>query len=207
MTRWFKKKISRKIFIMMFISVILPVFAITLTSYVLTRNVVRDMMVSETERLFREGKRNLTFYFDDINRSSLFPYHNQMIEKSLYTYIQEDYDDESESFFLDTLSNMKDYEDEIEQIYMYIEPLDRAFLLRGYMLINRTTLDEPARLLDIGENEVQLMSQAPLDDYAMTHIMELDESVISFVRNFYEVPGNAFLGQVVIDINDSILKN
>lgn len=192
---------------MMFISVILPMLTIILMSYGLTRNLVRDLMVRETEKLFLESKRNLTFYFDDINRASLFPYHNQMVEKNLYTFIKADYDEESEGFFLDTMSNMKSMEDEIDQIYMYVKEMDRSFLLRGYMLSNRQTKDTAPELLDIGDHEVALLSLRPTDDYSMVHIMRMEGTVVSFVRNLYGIPGNEFIGQVVIDINDRIFDH
>jgi len=201
---WIKEKISRKTFALMLVTVIIPLILIGIVTYVQTRNVVRDMMVQETEQLFSEGKRSLTNYFEDIDQASLFIYHNQLIEKSLSTVLDGDYDAEAERFFMETLSTVRAYEDEIVQVYLGIEAFDRTFLLREYMLA-----DQRARMGTIVydmDQDAMLYPVHTLEDYGILHVMTLNGRVVSYVRNLYEVPSKEVIGQIVIDLDSRVFE-
>lgn len=205
MIHWVNRKIGRKTFAIMLITVVLPILFVTGSYYYVTRKVVRDMMISESEQLFREGKKSFTNYFENINRASFFVYYNQVKEKSLSTVIDKEYDNDTENFILETMSIIRSYEEDIEQVYLYLTDIEHAYLLRSYMLVDQEiALSTSKESLLSTDKEVYIKPIHDISDYNLKHIVTYEREVVSFVRTIYQVPSKKIVGQVVIDLNANI---
>ncbi|MDF1617253.1 sensor histidine kinase [Petrocella sp. FN5] len=197
------KSIRRRLIIVLLVSVSLPMLIMSIMSYTNTRTIVRDMMLRETQTLFDEGKNHVVFYFDVINRASLYVYRNQIREQHLATMLKKDYDMESERFFYHTLTTMKEFEDAIVQVYMYLDDIQRSFLLRNYMVVSEENSDG---YTENDSREAYIKGIHLNESYRMKHIINIKEEVITFHRNIYEVPLGKRIGQVSIDLNARILQ-
>lgn len=191
----------------MLLTVIVPVTVIMGITFVYTRGIIRDMIVDETEQLFIEGKQSLTNYFEDINRASLFIYYNQVMERNITTVLEEEYDNDTEDFILQTLSIMKTYEDDVEQVYLALDEIEHQYLLRGFMLVDREmSLKERQQPFYQTDDETYIEATQSIRDYGINHIVTIERDVVSFVRNIYDLPSDRYIGQLVLDINADIFE-
>lgn len=199
--KWKKSSIKGRLFITFMITLALPVFASSFYMYTYSKKVVKELMIEAIEQTFRESRKNIASYFDRVNQASHNIYKSQFRGKSLTTVIKTHYDMESDWFFVDAISTIKDFEESIFQIYLYMENINRAFLFRDYMMANTIMNEGYAYDTDV---EACVISLHPTRDYHIPHMINKHKHVISFVRNIYEVPKDTQIGQLVIDLDVAI---
>ncbi len=200
---WMSKSIRNRLIVVLLLSVGLPMLVMSILSYTYSRNIVRDMMLRETQTLFDEGKHNIEFYFDIINRASLYVYRNQYREQHLSIMLTKTYNKDSERFFYDTLTSMKEFEEDILQVYLYLEGINRSYLLRNFMVSSEIREDGYTQW----DKRAAYITKTHLSgDYSMNHMISIKEQVLTFQRNIYDIPTDNRIGQVSIDVDAGILE-
>lgn len=201
--KFITKSIRNKLIFTFLITIAIPLMISITVIYMNTREIVLNKTVQEAEQLFREGKQNITFYFDLINKASLSIYKSKYKEKTFRIIAKKEYDDETNQFLVQALNLMYDFDDDIEQIYLYMEPIHRRFLFKDYLMSSNTTSEGFTQTF---KTDTIVTAPHMSTNYGIAHIIKKNTQVISFQRVLYEIPSDEQVGQLNIDVNANVLE-
>ena len=200
---WIKKSIRRRLLVTFLLAIAVPLLISSTLIYVNTREVVQNEKIKEAEQLFKEGKKNIAFYFDLINKASLSIYMSKYSEKNMSTILKKEPDEETDAFVLQSLNTMYEFDDDIFQIYLYLEPIEQGYLFKDYLMSTKDMTDGYIRK---NPQAAYITGMTDGTSYGISHLIKTVSPVISFHRNIYDIPSTKQSGQLVIDLKASVLN-
>lgn len=201
--KFISKSIRRKLLFAFLLSIAIPILFSSTILYLNTRSVVKEETIKEAEQLFRKGKMNINFYFDLINKASLTIYKTKYREKTLYAVINKEYDYDTERFVLQVLNSIYEFDDDIFQIYLYLETVQKSFLVKEDLMSQMDTSEGYVKESLLGDAYITSVQSST--NYGIPHMIKSNENVISFCRNLYDIPSDERVGQLVIDLSADVL--
>lgn len=204
-----KKSIRNKLVILLLAATIIPIVTSMLITYQYTKQYVKKRNVVENTNLISQGKRNIMFYFDMINKASLSIYNSTISGIDLYKTIERD----SKVYTMDeqismNLMSIYKLSKEIYQVNLYINRSNRSYLMLNNILLKGGSVYIKIDPLIPGSYYGFIESSHPVHHYGVYRLENEEQGpLISFHRPIYQIPSTKLLGILSIDIKIEALRN
>lgn len=202
--RFITGSLRNKLLIVLLASVICTLGILISLTYYYSRSYMKEQAISENGKLLYQSSRNIIWYFSQLEEETLVPYAND----SLYNALSDRYtsDTETSKYIEDGLSDIRDSDTNIYQVYLYSDLLQQEYLATGdggfvSQPVSADTHHQPI------EKGLWIFPSHQSSTYGIPRILsDPSASVFTLRRSLYQIPENRYMGFIDIDIDFSYFE-
>ncbi|MCM3748123.1 sensor histidine kinase [Paenibacillus pasadenensis] len=202
---WIRRSIRTKLTVILLLAIGIPMLASIIITNTRTAAFVEDDNIRQNSNLLYQGKTNLDYYFQSLFQTSLAPYSDTTLYRTLETG-RSDYLTDNQIFV--SLQIMANTVKEIYQVYLHSPKAERGFLFsKGQYKRNPQIINAPGTTLPEGVN----YTIRPLHMSSNYGILAappfLARPVITVVRPLYRIPSDELIGTLAIDVTPEVINS
>ncbi|SIQ01089.1 two-component system, sensor histidine kinase YesM [Paenibacillus sp. RU4T] len=202
---WIKRSIRTKLAVFLLLAIAVPMLASLIITNTRTADFVANDTVRQNSSLLYQGKTNLANYFQSFFQTSLAPYSDTTLYRTLETG-RSDYLVDNQIFV--SLQIMSSSVKEIYQVYLHSGRAERGYLFsRGqYKRIDQIVAAPGTTLEDDITYTIKPLHMSSNYGINSTPLI-LSRPVITLIRPVYQIPSSKQMGTLALDITTEVIDS
>jgi len=200
MLKIINKSIRVKMVLLLLTAIVIPIVISSFITYKYTTESVKKGEVEKNIQLFQEGEKNITTYFDSVNKASTMMY-DVGSDRNNWIYF---FKISNKSYVIEQdvhrlLHRISASVDGMYQVNLYVNKTKYSYLFKNYSLGKKELNDDFYK--SIMEVDKFIEPTHISSNYNVNHIFDnKKKEVVSFHRKITDIPKEDVLGYISIDI-------